>query len=220
MLLSVAALRRDVKDLKFVHGTAECLPRSDLERIGRYRHKVFVDGLGWKLESHGGIERDQFDRLDTLHVAAFDARTQCMVGVARLLPTHRPYLLADVFPQLVDTVPRHRNIWELSRFAAADELDDAPRSQIASPVARMLMQKVLAIAAANHVQRLITVSPIGMLRLLRAAGFAAERAGQSTVVAGARLEALWIEVPLNRRTPSAWPCTLQAYRDFQRPCAA
>jgi N-acyl-L-homoserine lactone synthetase len=220
MLLLVALMRHQVRELTFVHGTAERLLRSDLERIGRYRHKVFVDGLGWKLESHGGLERDQFDRLDTWHVAAVDARTHRMVGVARLLPTHRPYLLADVFPQLLGNVPRDRSIWELSRFAASDEFDEVPRSQIASPVAVMLMRQVLTIAAANHVQRLITVSPAGMLRLLRAADFAAERAGQSAVVGGARLEALWIDVPPTVRTPAAWPFTFQTSRDIQRPCAA
>lgn len=206
-------------EITFVQGTAEQLLRSDLDRIGSYRHTVFVEGLGWKLESHGGIERDQFDRLDTWHIAAVDTRTHRMVGVARLLPTHRPYLLADVFPQLVSCVPRDRGIWELSRFAAAEE-SGSPRSQISSPVAVLLMRQVLAIAALNHVQRLITVSPAGMLRLLRAAGFAAERAGHSTVVDGVRLEALWIDVRPGDKAHVTWPFEIQPSQDIQRICAA
>lgn len=226
MLLLVAHSGHRVTELEFVHGTAEHLQRSDLERIARYRHRIFVDGLGWQLNCHGGMERDQFDRLDTWHVAAINARTDRIVGVARLLPTHRPYLLADVFPQLVGNVPRDRGIWELSRFAAVDETVDSPRSQIASPAAVLLLHKVMAIAAANHVHRLITVSPVGMLRLLRTAGFVAERAGPPAVVGGARLEALWVDVPqpaplpaLVRAVPlppidALWPCPPR----LGRPC--
>jgi N-acyl-L-homoserine lactone synthetase len=217
MLPLVALIRHLVTRLTFLHGTAERLLRSDLDRIGRYRHRVFVDGLGWQLESHRGIERDQFDRLDTWHVAAIAPQTDRLVGVARLLPTHRPYLLADVFPQLVSSIPRDRGIWELSRFAAADDVGAAPRSQIASPIAVQLMRQVLAIAEANQVHRLITVSPVGMLRLLKTSGFAAERAGRSTVVDGARLEALWIDVPpiIRASSPPTFPS--QPLSHAQRP---
>lgn len=195
-----------VTRLRFLQGTAKRLLRSDLERIGRYRHRVFVEGLGWQLDNRGGIEQDQFDRPDTWHVAAIDPRTDRLVGVARLLPTHRPYLLAEVFPQLMVSAPRDSGIWELSRFAAADGKRSAPRSQIASPNAALLMRRVLAVAAANQVRRLITVSPVGMLRLLKAAGFAAEPAGPCTIVDDAKLEALWIEVQPAPRTPSTQSC--------------
>lgn len=207
-------------ELTFLHGTAEQLLRSDLDRIGRYRHKVFVGGLGWKLACVGGIERDQFDRLDTYLLAAVDQRTGHLVGVARLLPTHRPYLLAGVFPQLVAGVPRDRSIWELSRFAAAEARQGTPRAQIASPIAVQLMRQVLAIAAVNGVRRLITVSPVGMLRLLQSAGFGAERAGHGTVVDGSRLEALWIIVPSTATATSKWPFTFRPSLHTPPSCLA
>src|SRR6478609_735759 len=82
---------------------AEMAPRM-LEDVARYRHKVFVETLGWDLLTEEGQERDQFDREDTLYLAARDAG-QHIVGTARLLPTDRPYLLGDVFPQLLGGLP-------------------------------------------------------------------------------------------------------------------
>lgn len=158
------ALGSRLTHLTFLQGTAEHLPHTDLERICRYRHRVFVEELGWSLESHRGIERDQFDRLDTWHVGAVDTATRRIVGVARLLPTHRPYPLASVFQHLVDSPPRDRGVWELSRFAATGTANGVARSQFSSPVAVLLLRRVLSIAAAHHVHRLITVSPVGVLR--------------------------------------------------------
>ncbi|RYF67238.1 MAG: GNAT family N-acetyltransferase, partial [Comamonadaceae bacterium] len=61
-----------------------------LDDVARYRHRVFVETLGWDLMSEHGLERDQFDREDTLYLAARDA-AQNVVGTARLLPTTGPY---------------------------------------------------------------------------------------------------------------------------------
>lgn len=123
----------------------------------------------------------------------------------------------DVFPQLVFNIPRDRGIWELSRFAAASDVGAAPRSQIASPVAVQLMHQVLAIAAANQVHRLITISPVGMLRLLKTSGFGADRAGRSTVVDGARLEAVLIDVPPHLRASPTPTSASQPLAHAQRP---
>ncbi|MBL8509853.1 MAG: GNAT family N-acetyltransferase, partial [Chitinimonas sp.] len=89
--------------------------------LARYRHRVFVEKLGWQLKCQDGLEFDQFDRPDTLYVVAQDQDDQ-VVGGARLLPTTRPYLLGEIFPQLLNgqPVPNSSDIWELSRFAAVD----------------------------------------------------------------------------------------------------
>src|SRR6478609_7239049 len=92
-----------------------------IESVERYRYKVFVEMLGWQLDTPPGLERDQFDHADTLYLAARDAQHN-VVGTARLLPTTQSYLLGDVFPQLMGgaTPPNDPLVWELSRFAAVD----------------------------------------------------------------------------------------------------
>lgn len=183
--------------MEYIAGTAACLKPDLMTGVARYRHRVFVENLGWELNTQDGLELDQFDGPDTVYMVARDDEGQ-LNGIARLLPTTRPYLLQEVFPQLMgqQLPPRQADVWELSRFAAMDfnEQQGNPLSQFSSPVAVGLLRTVLAYAAQHDVQRLITVSPLGIERLLRRAGFAAHRAAPPIVLDGRPLFACWIEV--------------------------
>lgn len=183
--------------MKFISGTQRVLAQELIARMARFRYQVFVETLGWKLPCQSGVELDQFDREDTLYVLAL--RGQELAGVARLLPTQRPYLLGEVFPQLMGSapVPRDAAIWELSRFTAMDSAANAtgPESQFSSAAAVDLMHCVLKLAAQQGARRLITVSPMGIERLLRRAGFLARRAASPMMVDGHTIFACWIEVP-------------------------
>lgn len=173
-----------------------------LQSVEQYRYKVFVEMLGWELDTPPGRERDQFDHAGTLYLAARDAKQE-IVGTARLLPTTSPYLLSEVFPQLLGgaTPPRDPLVWELSRFAAVDftATGQGAMGQFSSPVAVGLLEEAIAVARAHGVQRMITVSPLGIERLLRREGFRAHRAAPPVIVDGHPLFACWIEV--TDRTP-------------------
>lgn len=149
-------------------------------QLASYRRKVFVERLGWELQVADGLEFDQFDRDDTVYVVAQDD-AGLVTGCARLLPTIRPYLLGKVFPQLMHGQPTPHSplIWELSRFAAMDLQAPAPKpsDQFSSPLAVGLLSASLRCAAQHGAQQVITVSPLGVERLLRKAGFRARRAG-------------------------------------------
>jgi N-acyl-L-homoserine lactone synthetase len=191
---------------------AAALPAPLLAALWRYRYRVFVETLGWRLGCEPGCERDQFDRADTVHVIAqSDARADApIVGYARLLPTDRPYLLADVFPQLLGTLPAPASseIWELSRFAAVDLDARHPgatpaASRFSSAAAVALIDAALKWAAARGARRLITTSPLGVERLLRAAGYHASRAAAPQRIEDDWLFACWIEcAPTDERVPA------------------
>ncbi len=74
--------------------------------------------MGWPLPVENGLERDDFDRSDTVYVVAHGPSGD-VCGCGRLLPTHTSYLLKEVFPELVGEMPLpcDPRIWELSRFA-------------------------------------------------------------------------------------------------------
>lgn len=185
--------------MEIFSGVSDALPPGLVSDLARYRHQVFVQKLGWSLTCQEGLELDQFDRADTIYLAAREA-TGRIVGVARLLPTSRPYLLGDVFPQLMGEapLPDTDQIWELSRFAAVDfqAIGSSPMQQFSSPAAIGLMHGVLAWAASQGIERLVSVSPLGVERLLRRAGFEAHRAAPPQVIDGQPIFACWIEVPL------------------------
>jgi N-acyl-L-homoserine lactone synthetase len=178
-------------------GSYDSLASGFAVELARYRHRVFVEMMGWELQCKDELEFDQFDRDDTRYVACRDDQGR-MVGCARLLPTTAPYLLAEVFPQLLHGMapPCSPEVWELSRFAAVD-LEGGSASQPGSfspPVAVGLLKAALAAAAEQGATHVITVSPLGIERLLQRAGFRSHRAGPPVTVDGRALFACWIPV--------------------------
>lgn len=183
--------------MQFTSGTPQVLSQGMVSRIAAYRHKVFVEKLGWQLDCAIDRELDQFDREDTVYVVAED---ECgdVIGTARLLPTHRPYLLGEIFPQLMGgaSIPRSAEIWELSRFAAVDfnSQSPGPLGQFSSPLTLQLLKATAFVASSLGAQRLVTVSPLGVERLLRNSGFMAHRAGPPIILDGSPVLACWIEL--------------------------
>lgn len=188
-----------MQNMNIVSGTAEGLPGNIYSLAAAYRYKVFVERLGWQLSTQDGIEQDQFDRSDTLYVVARNELGE-VCGCARLLPTTRPYLLSEVFPQLLNGVPppSFPEVWELSRFAAID-LNANTTSALgdSSPIVVELLKEAMACATARGANRLIMVVPIGVERILqrgafRRAGFHTHRAGPPTIIDGNPIFACWI----------------------------
>lgn len=95
------------------------------DALGCYRHRVFIERLGWDVTSTSLLpdrEFDQFDHDGTHHIIALDDQAQVR-GCARLLPTLAPYLLGEVFGYLCEQPPPvDCNTWEISRFSASGEL--------------------------------------------------------------------------------------------------
>lgn len=183
--------------MRVMSGVPEAFAASLFPEISRYRHKVFIEQLGWDLHTQNGMELDQFDRPDTVYVVAQDEENN-IAGCARLLPTTHPYLLGDVFPQLLNGLipPSSPDVWELSRFAAIDFNNQTASAlnQFSSDVAVGLLRESIACAARHGAKRIITVSPLGVERLLRKAGFHAHRAGPPMIIDGHAIFACWIEV--------------------------
>jgi acyl homoserine lactone synthase len=184
-------------DMNVIAGKTEALSNALFTSLAKYRYNVFIETLGWELETKNGEELDQFDRPDTLYVVSQNDEGE-VNGCARLLPTNRPYLLGDIFPELLNglPVPCSSDIWELSRFAAVDftKQTTSALSQFSSEIAINLLKESIACAAAHGAKRLITVSPIGIERLLRRAGFRSHRAGPPMIIDGHPIFACWIEV--------------------------
>ena len=194
--------------MNIVTGTPADLSSEIMAGVARYRHRVFVEKLGWQLRSENTLEYDQFDRDDTVYVVAHNPQGE-VVGTARLLPTTRPYLLAEVFPHLLhgQPPPHSSEVWELSRFAAVDFSVESSSAlaQLSSPVAVGLLQASLECAAAHGAKRFITVSPLGVERLLRIAGFKAHRLAPPAVVDGNPIFACSISCEVQSTEASALP---------------
>ena len=183
--------------MRIASGFRSQLPDRLPGQLGRYRHRVFIQRLGWQIaaaphqERH--LEQDQFDQQDTVYVIALTAAGQ-VCGCARLISTTQPTLMREIFPHLMqDALPHSHQVWELSRFAS-----DSPA------ITRHLLDAVLHCAAELGIQRLIALSPLAVERLLKRWGIDTQRAGVPTQMAGKWICARWIDVPPLTYTLPVW----------------
>ena len=183
--------------MEYITSTSDSLEEQVRNEFFKYRYNVFVERLGWELETDCHAETDQFDHENTVYVIAVDDQDH-ITGCARLLPTTEPYLLEEVFPELLNGMrpPKSTEIWELSRFTSLDlnGQKTGKNSQFSSPATVELLKNTIECARARGAKRIISVSPLGIERLLRKAGFNAHRAGPPKIIGGYPLFACWIEL--------------------------
>lgn len=187
------------RNMDIIAETATKLTEDFILSLATYRYKVFVEQLGWQLDTPPGIELDQFDRPDTLYVVARN-HAEDIIGCARLLPTTHPYLLEEIFPELLNGLlpPKSAEVWELSRFAAVDFSNNTSglaSGQISSSVTLSIFAAVMQVARQQGAKRLLMVSYLGAERLVRHAGYHVHRAGPPKQVDGQWIMACWVEIP-------------------------
>lgn len=180
--------------MNFLCAQAGELPQPLVDSLARYRYQVFVERLGWELPAAPGYEQDQFDHAGTVHIVARSPQGQ-IVGCGRLLPTTGPYLLESVFPQLFNglPIPRHEQVWELSRFAAMDVDGGQPLTRADYMAERVLLQ-ALRFCHARGVTHLLAVSTPPVERLLLRAGVECQRLGPPDIIGGQPVLAFVIRV--------------------------
>jgi N-acyl-L-homoserine lactone synthetase len=183
-------------------------PGLELE-LAAYRYEIFIQTLHWQLPVENGLERDQFDRPDTLYVIARDAR-EMVCGCARLLPTTQAYLLDEVFPGLMNGAPAPHapDVWELSRFStkAPSETPAISRDEARRRFC-VLFAAVVEAAIGQGATRLITFTAMGVERILRSIGMHAHRVGPPQLIDGEPVLALWIELDDQTRQALHLPLT-------------
>jgi acyl homoserine lactone synthase len=182
----------------------------DLEvALAAYRYEVFVETLRWQLTVENRLERDRFDRPDTLYVIARDERGS-VCGCARLLPTTQPYLLDEISPGLMSGAPSPHasDVWELSRFStmAIGEDSTLPRDEARRRFCA-LFAAVVGAAIEHGAARLITFTALGVERILRSIGMHAHRVGPPQLIDGELILALWIELDDQTRQALQLPLT-------------
>lgn len=88
-----------------------------LAEVYKLRARVFSDRLGWAVDVQDGMEIDQYDNLNPMHLVCLDDDGE-VVGCMRLLQTTGPHMLTDIFIDLLDGEPplRSAQVWEATRF--------------------------------------------------------------------------------------------------------
>lgn len=158
-----------------------------LASMHQLRRSVFSERLGWNVNVINGLELDQFD-LPEAHYLVHYAPDGRVNACTRLLPTTGPYLLADVFPILVEgEIPRAHDIWESTRFCA--DQATAPAN-----IAAILMAGMLEFGQFLGLRAYVSVSDIRMEPIMRRAGWNPVRLGVTVETGTDTAAAEWLEV--------------------------
>lgn len=163
------------------------------ESMFRLRYQVFHDRLGWEVQGDDGLEIDEFDDSESHYLLITRARR--VVGGWRLRPTTAPYMLEQVFPQLLGgaPAPRQRDVWEVSRFAIDTSGDCHARFGL-NLAARNLMAATARFALERGVRRYVMVASAGAERLYRNAGLIVHRYAPPQRIGRAMSVGCWIDV--------------------------
>lgn len=138
-----------------------------LREMHRMRYRVFKERLSWKVEVKDGEERDRFDDLNPVYVIALD-EAEKVVGSWRMVPTTGPYMLRDVFPELLEGArpPNDPNLWECSRFAVEYSEGHADQLNRVSRVTGEIFCGLIEYCLAAGIHEIVTVYDFRIARLL------------------------------------------------------
>lgn len=144
----------------------------ELCEMHRQRKAVFVDSIGWDIPVVDDMEIDCYDRNDTTYlIAKAELYSREVLASARLLPTVRSHLMADLFLDACQgVVPCGPAIWEASRFCISQELRGR-RARLA-----LLWQMVCGVsetALLFGVEQITFVANAALLPLMLNCGWAA-----------------------------------------------
>ena len=174
------------------------LDEDALKKMYILRHAVFHDRLGWDVLSDRGMEHDFFDELNPIYVLVKGDGAEIQ-GCSRLLPTMGPYMLKDVFPQLLHgrPAPECPNIWELSRFAVSkskSNTDQAISSFGLRETSIQMLQSVVHFAFQNSIRCYVLVTSVAIERLLHKLGLDVCRFGPPLRIGNTMAVACWFDV--------------------------
>ena len=128
-----------------------------MEQAWRLRHEIFVEEKGWTdLARPDGREIDQFDTAHAVHFLAMEGDR--VIGYSRLLPTTRPHLLSDVYPELCEGErPAGPHLWEWTRQGVARS--HRARGRVVNPVSIALLTGIVEWGMAHGLTGLLLQMP-------------------------------------------------------------
>src|SRR5688572_23031935 len=148
---------------------------SELIEMHRQRKAVFVDRYGWNVPVRGDMEVDGYDGESTTYLIAKAGSSGEVVASARLLPTERAHLMADLFvAACAGSVPSGPSIWEVSRFCVSPCIDSRRRRvELLWEMACGVMETALLYG----VEKVTFVANAALLPLAMQCGWSAVRLG-------------------------------------------
>ncbi|MGI9386453.1 MAG: acyl-homoserine-lactone synthase [Methyloligellaceae bacterium] len=166
-----------------------------LRQMHRLRCDVFKKRLHWDIECPSDLDCDEYDAMDPVYALYLNDFEQ-VEGCWRILPTTGPYMLKDIFPDLVETeaVPHNVAVWEISRFAVSSLSPSYSSLASLHAVTARLLVTLIEFGMANRIKRFVAASDIRFERILRRCGLSVHRMGKVQRIGATPAVAGWIHV--------------------------
>jgi acyl homoserine lactone synthase len=151
-----------------------------LDSMYRLRSAAFSERLGWDVRSVEGRETDRFDDLAPTYMIVRDRhRPDEALGCWRLLPTTGPYMLRDVFPELLDDapIPVDPRVWEISRYAVTPDAASARPGFGFGDLSLALWRRLFRFSREAGIEAFVAVTTVAVERLVARLGLTIERFG-------------------------------------------
>ncbi|HYD18885.1 MAG TPA: acyl-homoserine-lactone synthase [Patescibacteria group bacterium] len=139
-----------------------CVNHTTMEYFGglltsnfRLRYKMLVDAQYWDVGRFKGMEYDQYDTPAASHLVWTDDFGEVR-GSVRTAPTDRPYMIKELWPQIVTgELPSSLSVWEASRFCVDHDLPSEVRQRVKAE----LVLAFLEFGLQNDVREMIGIMP-------------------------------------------------------------
>lgn len=164
-----------------------------VDAFQRFRKRLFVDHLGWRLPITDDQECDQFDTSAATYCTLF--KNDEVIGGFRAIRTDHEYLAQSIFPNLATLrpFPRRRDVWEISRFGVLANVSQMEASKLNYTL-------MLHFAQDRQASALVAVVDLAHERFLAVVGIRTRRYGPPQTIginaSGRLLEGVAGEIPL------------------------
>ena len=112
------------------HKTVHCFGKAFISQF-HLRYQSLVDAQYWNLSRFQGMEYDQYDTPAATYLVWQDSEGVAR-GSVRLVPTDRPYMIKEIWPDLIENspLPQSLSVWEATRFCIDRSLPYEQRQRI------------------------------------------------------------------------------------------
>jgi len=168
-----------------------------LNAMFQLRYCVFKERLNWVGADREHLERDAFDDLAPTYLIVHSDREGAK-ACWRLLPTTGPYMLKNLFAELLDgqPAPSDARVWEISRFAATVDAAGYESLAALSDITSTMLVALLRFGLANRIDRVVAAADVRFERILRRAGLRSGRFGRAHRIGECLAVAGWTDVSL------------------------
>lgn len=125
----------------------------------KLRYCEFVERLKYEVPTYNQMEYDQYDTPAAVYIVWRDKSGDIRAGT-RISPTHRPYMVKDLWPQSAQfqPLPEEPAVWEATRLFIDRALEGAERQRAHGEI----LCSYLEFALSRGIRSYIGVAPPGL----------------------------------------------------------